>query len=172
MNKYLVTPSAIILFALAGCDTPESANKEDFSGSYELVEEVEFDHHWASVRRLKIRGEGTRSITISGVGVGGGGITLSPNGDPANEIMMTFTVDPGKRVATWWITHYSRDPDGGMSGRAGSPRSFKYSENGKYLTDVVEFLDVEGHHKLGEKVPLVRFIDAAAAESEIAVTVK
>ena len=86
--------------------------------------------------------------------------------------MMTFTVDPGRRIATWWITNYSVDPEGGMSGRAGSPQSFKYSENAKYLTDVVEFLDVEGQHKLGDKVPLVRFLDAAAGETEVAIPIK
>ena len=172
MKKHLATTLGFIFLAFTGCDTQEAGIGTVFSDSYELTEDVEFDHHWASVRRLKIVGEGAHSITISGVGTGGGGVVLSPNGEPATEIMMTFTVDPGRRIATWWITNYSVDPEGGTSGRAGSPQSFKYSDNSKYLTDLVEFPDVEGRHELGEKVPLVRFLDRASGETEIVLVIE
>ena len=155
----------LLLCILVGCDRQEASGEAGFSDSYEIVEELEFDHHWSSVRRLKIRGQGTHNIAI---GDGGrGGVELSPDEDPANEIVMVFMVDPGKRVATWWITDFSRDPEGGISGRAGSPRSFTYSQDAKYLTEVVEFPRVEGQHALGEKVPLVRFLDPTAGETQI-----
>ncbi|MGD7654382.1 MAG: hypothetical protein ACQCXQ_14275 [Verrucomicrobiales bacterium] len=169
MKTILMIPLGVSVLALSGCERQERVVEADFADAFELVEDVQLDHHWSVVRRLSVRGRGVHSITI-GDGMRGG-VSLSPNDDPANEIMMVFMVDPGKRVATWWITDWSRDADGGTSGRAGAPRSFTYSENAKYLTDVVEFLDVAGRHKLGEGVPLVRFLDAAAGESEIVLRV-
>ncbi|MFK7850771.1 MAG: hypothetical protein AB8D78_07320 [Akkermansiaceae bacterium] len=158
------------LLTLIGCDVQETQSEPKLADSYQLIEEVEFDHHWASVRRIKIRGNGTRSITITGGG--NGSLLLSPNEDPANEIFMTLSVDPSKRVATWWITHQSRDPEGGGSGGAGSPRSFTYAGDSKYLTDIVEFMDVGGYHAFGEKVPLVRFLDPASGHSDMYLIIK
>ncbi|HKK17866.1 MAG TPA: hypothetical protein VJ952_04210, partial [Opitutales bacterium] len=130
-----------MLPSLTGCESEKAASKEDFDAAFRISQEVEFDHHWATVRHLRIRGKGVREVSIGNDARGG--VDFSPDGNPENLVTMIFMVDPGKRVASWWITDYSNHSDGGTAGRAGAPRSFTYSDDAKYLSDVFRFVDLE-----------------------------
>ena len=168
----LLVLSAVIL---TGCR--DSVLPEDLTQEFELSTEIVFDHHWAVVRRVNIRGQGSRTISL-GSGQGGlGSVDLSPDPQSTCEVLILAMVDPGGRSFTWWATVYSLQDGKRVSGGAGAPRTFpvKRDESGRadfYLGEIVHLNDVSGRHAYGEVVQLGRFLTEIPHAPELTLTVK
>lgn len=107
---------------LTGCR--DSAPSEDFTGEFELSTEIVFEHHWAVVQRVKIRGQGSRTVSL-GSGQGGlGGVNLSPDPQSTCEVIVLAMVDPGRRSFMWWATVNKLQDGKRVSGGAGAPQTF------------------------------------------------
>jgi len=162
--------------ALTGCCAP-APPPEDFSQNFELKTEIVFDHHWATVRRLTIRGQGSRTISL-GSGQGGlGGVDLSPDPQSTHEVLILAMVDPGGRSFTWWATVYKLQDGKHVSGGVGAPQTFpvKRDKPGHvdlYLGDIVHLNDVNGRHEYGEVVQLGRFLTEIPHAPELTLIVK
>ncbi len=165
----------IATLALTGCRAP-APPPEDFSQNFELKTEIVFDHHWATVRRLTIRGHGQRSISL-GKDLKGGGVRLSPDEQSTTEVLIIAMVDPGNRTFTWWATHHTLQDGKHVSGGAGTPRSFpvKRDKEGHvdlYIQEIVHLNDVSGRHVYGELVQLGHFLTEIPHAPELTLTVK
>jgi hypothetical protein len=162
---------------LTGCRAPEPP-PEDFSQEFELKTEIVFDHHWATVRRVIIRGQGSRTVSL---GSGQGGFRsgdLSPDPQSTCEVLILAMVDPGAPHSfTWWATVQKLQDGKHASGGAGTPRTFpvKRDEPGRaglYLGDIVHLNDVSGRHAYGELVQLGHFLTEIPHAPELTLMVK
>jgi len=165
----------MVALALTGCRGP-AAPSEDFSQNYELKTEMVFDHHWATVRRLIVRGQGSRSITLGGGQGGLGGADLS---DPQStyEVVILAMVDPGGRSFTWWATVHQLQDGKHASGGAGSPETFpvkrdKPGRAGFYMWEIIQLNDVSGRHAYGEVIQLGQFVTDVPHAPELTLVVK
>ena len=139
--------------------------------------EIVFDHHWATVRRLTIRGQGSRTISL---GSGQGGFRsadLSADPQSTYEVVILAMVDPGGRSFTWWATVYQLQDGKHASGGAGAPQTFpvkrdKPGRAGFYMWEIVQLNDVSGQHAYGEVVQLGRFLTEIPHAPELTLVVK
>jgi hypothetical protein len=157
-TKYLLL-LLIVTTAFIGCRAP-APPKEDFSQKYELKTEIIFDHHWASVRRLVLRGEGSHYVAC---GESGSSAKLSPDPQSTTEVIIIAIVDPGYQTFTCWATSYTLQNGKRSSGGAGAPRRFQLKQDTPnrdkcYISEIVQFNDVSGWHTYGEVIKLGNFL--------------
>jgi hypothetical protein len=169
--------------ALTGCRAtsghlaPAPPPPEDFSQHFELKTGIVFDHHWATVRRLTIRGQGSRTISLGSRQGGLGGADLSPDPQSTYEVLILAMVDPGGRSFTWWATVYKLQDGKRVSGGAGTPRTFPVKRDKKghvdlYIQEIVQLNDVSGQHAYGEVIQLGHFVTDIPHAPELTLVVK
>jgi hypothetical protein len=175
ITKYALL--GVIGLALCGCSGRDSADpaSSDFSSEFSLESEVVFENHWATVRRIAIRGQGQHSIVLSDAERGR--VELSPADERTNEVMIMAMVDDGSRTFTWWVTDYTLADGKRVSGGAGSPETvtltseFPVPEK-PYLEHIVQWNDVDGSFPYGETVALGSFLVKLPGSPELTLSVK
>ena len=163
MNIVKYGTLVIIGLAICGCTKAKTADSvpSHFSTEFALKSEVVFEHHWATVRRIAVRGKGEHSIVLSDGERGH--VELSPADECTNEVLIMAMVDAGRRTFTWWVTDYTLADGKRVSGGAGSPQTvtltseFPVPEE-PYLGHIVQWNEVDGSYPYGETVSLGSFL--------------
>ena len=175
ITKYALL--GVIGLVLCGCSSRDSADSasSDFSSEFSLESEVVFENHWATVRRIAIRGQGQHSIVLSDGERGR--VELSSAAEHTNEVLIMAMVDASRRAFTWWVTDYTLADGKRVSGGGGSPQTvtltsqFPVREK-PYLERIVQWNDVDGSFPYGETVALGSFNVKLLGSPELTLSVK
>jgi len=167
----------IIGLALCGCSNENSTDSasSDLSSEFALESEVVFENHWATVRRIAIRGQGQHSIVLSDGERGR--VELSPAAEHTNEVLIMAMVDDGRRAFTWWVTDYTLAVGKRVSGGAGSPQTVTLTSEfpvpkKPYLERIVQWHEVDGSYPYGKTVNLGSFLVQLPGSPQLTLSVK
>ncbi len=146
---FLLAVGAVVL---TGCRKP--VPREDFSLAYELKTELVCDHHWTTIRRLIIRGQGSRTVEMGDWGTQGY-VDLSGGTEPAYEVLLVAMFAPGDNSLTCWITGFGLKDGKRVYGGGGLPRMFRVKPLPQCtLRNIIQWNEVSGRLAYGEVVSL------------------
>lgn len=156
MRGRWLLPLVIGAVVLTGCRKP--APREDFSRTYEVKTETILNHHWATIRRLTVRGQGNRTFELGPWG-GLGGVDLSGGAEPDVEVLIMAMLDPGYKSLTCWITGFALEDRKRVAGGTGAPHMIQVNlQQQPYLPNIIQWNEVTGRHAYGEVVRLGDFM--------------
>jgi hypothetical protein len=170
MRGRWLSPLMIGFLVLTGCRKP--GPPDDFSKTYELKTEIILNHHWATIRRLTIRGQGNRTFELGPWG-GLGGVDLSGGTEPAIEVFIVAMLDPGYKSLTCWVTGFALEDGKRVAGGTGAPSMIQVNLlQQPYLPSIIQWNEVSGRHAYGEEIRLGDFLISLPNAPRLTMVVK